>query len=188
MLRSLLPLSLCGLAALVVAGGLGLSARTGERTALGEGQALALAKAQEPPETIAGPVEARVVKVRDGDTVEVEAFIWPMQSVHVAVRLKGIDAPEKRARCPAEKSAARRATDRLVELVGTGPVYLDGISGDKYFGRVLARLSTRDRPDLAATLLSEGLVGRYDGGRRRDWCAGILSGAIRGVPVLPGRS
>ncbi|WAP70646.1 hypothetical protein [Jiella pelagia] len=64
---------------------------------------------------IAGPVAANVVKVRDGDTVEVEAFVWPMQSVHVAVRLRGIDAPEKRGKCEAEKAAAARATARLTE-------------------------------------------------------------------------
>ena len=128
------------------------------------------------PKSIAGPIEARVVKVRDGDTVEVEAFIWPMQSVRVAVRLMGIDAPEKRARCASEKVAADRATDRLAELVGAGPVYLSGISGDKYFGRVLARLSTKAEGDLGARLLAEGLVERYGGGKRRDWCTDVLSG------------
>ena len=131
---------------------------------------------------IAGPIEARVVKVRDGDTVEVEAYIWPMQSVEVAVRLKDIDAPEHRGRCDAEKGAAALATDRLTALIGTGPVYLTAISGDKYFGRVLARLSTRSDNDLGARLLSEGLVARYDGGKRRNWCAGYLSGAARDRP------
>ncbi len=121
---------------------------------------------------IAGPVAARVVKVRDGDTVEVEAFVWPMQSVHVAVRLRGIDAPEKRGKCEAEKAAAARATARLTELVGSGEVRLTHVSGDKYFGRVLAKLSAEDNQDLGRTLLKEGLVAPYKGGKRRNWCDG----------------
>ncbi len=127
---------------------------------------------------IAGPVEARVIKVRDGDTIMVEAFIWPMQSVHVAVRLRGIDAPEHRGDCPAEKAAAQMATDRLKQLVGGGNVTLTGISGDKYFGRVLASLSASNGGDVADRLLREGLVVRYEGGKRRDWCNGAVLGGL----------
>ncbi|HEY9056595.1 MAG TPA: thermonuclease family protein [Aurantimonas sp.] len=127
---------------------------------------------------IAGPVEARVIKVRDGDTIMVEAFIWPMQSVHVAVRLRGIDAPEHRGGCPAEKAAAQVATDRLKQLLGGGNVTLTGISGDKYFGRVLASLSATDGIDVADRLLREGLVVRYEGGKRRDWCNGAVLGDL----------
>ncbi len=125
---------------------------------------------QEMPRRIAGPVEASVVKVRDGDTVEVLAFVWPMQAVHVAVRLRGIDAPELKGKCPGESEAAERARNRLVELIGEGPVRLHDISGDKYFGRVLADLSVAGEPDLARRPLREELVAPYEGGRRRDWC------------------
>ncbi|MCB8840653.1 thermonuclease family protein [Aurantimonas sp. VKM B-3413] len=121
---------------------------------------------------ITGPVEARVTKVRDGDTVEVEAFIWPMQTVHVAVRLKGIDAPEHRGKCPAEKHAADVATNRLVALIGDDRVKLYEISGGKYYGRVLARIATDTEKDLSRTLLKEGLVAPYKGGKRRNWCDG----------------
>ena len=128
---------------------------------------------EEPPDTITGPVEARVLKVRDGDTVEVEAYIWPMQAVRIAVRLRGVDAPEMRGKCASEKAAAQEARERLTALVGDGHVWLNGIQGDKYFGRVLADLSTDAEPNIGARLLREGLVGGYDGGKRRDWCAAI---------------
>ncbi|WP_185984205.1 thermonuclease family protein [Aureimonas mangrovi] len=123
-----------------------------------------------PPREIAGPVEAQVIRVRDGDTVEVAAHVWPMQAVHVAVRLRGIDAPELRARCEAESDAAEKAKARLVALIGDGPVHLHRIAGDKYFGRVLADISSAGEPDVARRLLAEGLVAPYEGGRRRDWC------------------
>ncbi|KQT52594.1 MULTISPECIES: thermonuclease family protein [unclassified Aureimonas] len=121
---------------------------------------------------ISGPVSAEVVKVRDGDTLEVEAHIWPGQVARVAVRLRGVDAPELKAKCDSEKTAALVARDRLTALVGTDGVTLFDISGDKYFGRVLAKVASGEEPDLAKLLLREGLVAPYDGGRRRDWCAG----------------
>lgn len=126
-----------------------------------------------------------MIDIRDGDTVTVAAFVWPMQAVHVAVRLRGIDAPELRGQCESEIEAAKQARDRLAELVGEGPVRLTRIEGDKYFGRVLADLSTETEPDLAARLLREGLVARYDGGRRGDWCA--VAGRVP-VPAPAGRS
>ncbi|KQQ89581.1 thermonuclease family protein [Aureimonas sp. Leaf324] len=129
--------------------------------------------AQELPREVGGPVLAHVVKVRDGDTIEVEALIWPMQTVQVAVRLRGVDAPELKGACAAETAAARDARDRLATLVGAGPVWLTRVSGDKYFGRVLADVATSGESDLGARLLREGLVDAYDGGRRRDWCATV---------------
>lgn len=138
----------------------------------------AAAVEEAPPREIAGPVEARVVKVRDGDTVEVEAFVWPMQTVSVAVRLRHVDAPELRGKCERERDAARRARDRLADLAGDGVVEIRHVAGDKYFGRVLAEMGTPTVPDFAAVLLREGLVDAYDGGRRRDWCAEPPVGAL----------
>ncbi len=132
-----------------------------------------------PPREIEGPVGARVLNVRDGDTLEVEAHVWPLQTVTVAVRLRGIDAPELRGRCEAERTVARHARERLAELVGDGPVQLRRVTGDKYFGRVLADLASSGEPDIGARLLREGLVEAYDGGRRRDWCATV--GALPGL-------
>ena len=121
---------------------------------------------------ISGPIAAEVVKVRDGDTVEVTAHIWPQQTVAVAVRLRGIDAPEISGKCPAEKEAAQVARARLVALLAGGTVTLANVSGDKYFGRVLAEMSAAGKADVGAILLREGLVAPYGGTARRDWCNG----------------
>lgn len=138
------------------------------------------AQADDWPREIGGPILAHVVKVRDGDTIEVEALIWPMQTVRVAVRLRGVDAPELKGACAAEAAAAADARDRLEALVGQGPLRLTRVSGDKYFGRVLADVASPSEPDLGARLLREGHVDAYDGGRRRDWCAAV--GARRTAP------
>ena len=67
---------------------------------------------------IAGPIFADVVRVRDGDSVEVVAHVWPGHDVRVSIRLRGIDAPELRARCGPEKIKAIAARARLVQLLG----------------------------------------------------------------------
>ncbi|GGE06695.1 hypothetical protein GCM10011390_27240 [Aureimonas endophytica] len=145
---------------------------------LGSGDTCASAASE--ASTVAGPVAARVLKVRDGDTVEVEAVIWPQQVVRTAVRLRGIDAPELKGRCPAERAAAEVARERLTVLIGSGEVQLTAIAGDKYFGRVLASVAAPEVPDVARRLLAEGLVAPYRGEARRDWCAG---GEDRAAPA-----
>jgi Xaa-Pro aminopeptidase len=60
---------------------------------------------------IARPVRAELVRVIDGDTFIVDALVWPGHRVRVSIRLRGIDAPEMRSRCAAEKEAAIRARD-----------------------------------------------------------------------------
>jgi hypothetical protein len=71
-------------------------------------------------ETFAGPVEARVISVLDGDTFLAEARVWPGHTVRVNIRIRGIDAPEKRARCTAERAAAQAAREALHALIGEG--------------------------------------------------------------------
>ena len=124
-------------------------------------------------EVLAGPVEAAVERVVDGDTIAVRARIWIDQEIAVMVRLRGIDAPEPRGGCAAERALARRAADFLEAVTGAGPVTLTEISGDKYYGRVLARVTTAEGRDLADGLLGLSLARPYDGGERAPWCGGV---------------
>jgi micrococcal nuclease len=117
-----------------------------------------------------GPVEAVVVEVLDGDTFLAEATVWPGHSVRVNVRIRGIDAPEMKARCEAERTAAEEARDALALLFGEGPIAISNISGAKYYGRVLADVTTADGQGVASVLLGEKLVRPYGGGRREAWC------------------
>ncbi|MBX3583882.1 MAG: thermonuclease family protein [Rhizobiaceae bacterium] len=119
---------------------------------------------------VAGPVEATVLKVLDGDTFLAEAHVWPGHSVRINIRIRGIDAPEMKARCGAERIAANRARDALSGLLSAGPVLISNIAGAKYYGRVLADVMTPNGEDVAPILLQDGLVRRYGGGRRVSWC------------------
>ena len=118
---------------------------------------------------IDGPVSADIVRVIDGDTVEVTAYPWPQQSVDVLVRIRGVDAPEMHAKCDLERENALKAKDRLSQFLSQpGRVYLTSISGDKYFGRVVADLGYANGADAASMLILEHLARPYDGGKKQD--------------------
>lgn len=121
-----------------------------------------------PRDEIAGPVEAQVLRVIDGDTLLVEARPWPQQKVEVYVRIRGIDTPEIRSKCLEIREAglaARRALEELAEASAT--VRLSRISGDKYFGRVVADVTLAGDVQAADHLLLAGLAQDYDGGRKQ---------------------
>ncbi|MFO0988734.1 MAG: thermonuclease family protein [Alphaproteobacteria bacterium] len=119
---------------------------------------------------IAGPVRAHLVRVIDGDTVEVLARIWPDHYVEARVRLAGIDAPELRGRCAQEIALAERAKARLSALLTGHRLLLADVRYGKYAGRVVARVLTEDGRDVGEILLAEKLARAYDGGRRAPWC------------------
>lgn len=115
---------------------------------------------------------ADVVRVIDGDTFEARVRVWPGIEITTKVRLRGIDAPELRARCAAEKVRAQAARDALTALLERGPVAISGVSLDKYGGRVIADASTGGTASVAEALLRGGHARRYGGGRRVGWCDG----------------
>ncbi len=121
-------------------------------------------------ETIKGPIFAKVLNVYDGDTIEVLAKVWPGHQINVRVRIRGIDAPEIRSKCSSEYSAALSARNRLREFISGKPVQLSKIKGGKYFGRVLADVTTFSGQDIETALLATGLVRPYRGKRRSGWC------------------
>ncbi|WP_348270748.1 thermonuclease family protein [Rhizobium sp. Root483D2] len=121
---------------------------------------------------IAGPVTAEVIRVIDGDTILVAAKPWPQQTMEVYVRLRGIDAPELKSACSATRDAGRQAREALNSLtVGQGPIQLTHISGDKYFGRVVADMHLSDGRNPAQEMLSAGYVTPYDGGGKPKTCS-----------------
>ncbi|MEQ9519259.1 MAG: nuclease [Parvibaculum sp.] len=121
-------------------------------------------------DVIAGPVSAAVVRVVDGDTIEVRARIWIGQDVRVLVRLDGIDTPELRGKCDEEKVRARAARDHLAPITG-GEVALTGIYEGKFAGRVVANVTHEAMGDLSLSLLEANLARPYSGGKRLPWCS-----------------
>jgi micrococcal nuclease len=126
--------------------------------------------------SVLGPVGARVIEVIDGDTIRVRAHIWPNQNVETLVRIEGVNTPELKAPCQAERDLAIRARRFTEQRLGLDVqskhpvVTLRDIRFDKFGGRVLARVSTPAGEDLGEQLLREGLAEPYTGSRRKSWC------------------
>ncbi len=129
----------------------------------------ALSPAANAGEVLPGPIPAKIVSVYDGDTITVMAHIWLGQDVETKVRLDGIDTPEIKGKCDAEKMAAVKARDFLAELAGDA-VTLRDIHYGKYAGRVVASVPTESGMDLVAALIAAGHGRAYSGGKRRGWC------------------
>jgi endonuclease YncB( thermonuclease family) len=121
-------------------------------------------------QTLAGPYMAIVERIVDGDTLAVRVPVWIGQDLRVLVRVRGIDAPERKSRCAAERQLAKRASAYLAAMVSGGPVRLSRISGGKYFGWVLADVTTAEGNDVARRLLGRKLVRSYRGKARAGWC------------------
>ncbi len=78
----------------------------------------------------------------DGDTLFITMPGLPPELARMSVRVDGVDTPEIRGKCEAEKELAQRAKAR---------VEFDG-------------------HDLAHLLMAEGLGRAYHGGKREGWC------------------
>jgi endonuclease YncB( thermonuclease family) len=91
--------------------------------------------------------------VVDGDT------IWHQGE---KIRIAEIDTPEMNGRCAAERTKARRARDRLVQLLNARPVRFTRTGRDRY-GRTLANFGP-----VSEALIREGLATRWP--RRGRWC------------------
>ncbi|WP_138422525.1 thermonuclease family protein [Maritimibacter alexandrii] len=81
----------------------------------------------------------KVIRVIDGDTIIAEVDLWPGLTQEIAVRAKGIDAPElRRVGCEEERQWGEDAKDLVEKSYGPGtPIRLEDISIDS-FGRAIA--------------------------------------------------
>jgi endonuclease YncB( thermonuclease family) len=113
---------------------------------------------------------AEVLRVIDGDTFEARVRVWPGMDITTKVRLRGVDAPEMRARCENERLSAIASRNALTRILSEGSVGIARVTQDKYGGRVDAEVSTAATGDVAAALLAGGTVRAYSGNRRTGWC------------------
>lgn len=121
---------------------------------------------------IQGPVRSEVLRVIDGDTIEVDATFWPKLHYVGGVRVRGIDTPEAggRAECQEEAILAEKA-HALTELrcrVGSVAM-LTEIGDDKYGDRVDAKVFCGGG-SIGDALIEAGFARPYDGKKKSSWC------------------
>lgn len=118
--------------------------------------------------TVRHPVD--VLYTIDGDTFDARVRLWPGLDLTTRVRLRGIDAPERKAQCAQELRLAEAATELLRRLLAEGGVVIYNIGPDKYQGRVVADVATKRTPNVSAAMRDAGYARSYGGGLRSGWC------------------
>ncbi len=117
--------------------------------------------------------DAQILKVTDGDTVVIAAPYLPAPiKPQLAVRVYGVDTPEKghRAQCPSEAQRGEMATKFTTQLVAKSVQRFVVIYGwDKFGGRVLGDLIL-DGQSLRAQLIANGFAREYYGEAKQSWC------------------
>jgi micrococcal nuclease len=115
-------------------------------------------------------IVSEVRSIYDGDSFRVNINGWPdIIGKGIPIRVLGVDAPEMRGKCEAEKILARQAKQHTVALLRSGKmIELKNTQRGKYF-RILANVII-DGMSLADSLIKNGLARRYDGGKRGGWC------------------
>lgn len=129
------------------------------------------AYAQKTPQGVT--YDANILKVSDGDTVVIAAPFLPAPlKPQLAVRVFGVDTPEKgfRAKCESENQRGLAATEFTKKLVGASQkrqvVLYDW---DKFGGRVLGDLIL-DGKSLRQQLIANGFAREYFGEAKQSWC------------------
>jgi len=117
--------------------------------------------------------DANIIKVNDGDTVVIAAPFLPAPlKPQLAVRIFGVDTPEKgfRAKCESENQRGLAATEFTKKLVGASQkrqVIL--YDWDKFGGRVLGDMIL-DGKSLRQQLIANGFAREYFGEAKQSWC------------------
>jgi len=117
--------------------------------------------------------DVQIVRVIDGDTVVIAAPFLPLPlKPELAVRIFGVDTPEKgsRSQCDSEKKrseAASSFTKNLIQSSQHRQVIF--YKWDKFGGRVLGDLVLNGQ-SLRAELIRNGLAREYYGDAKQSWC------------------
>ena len=114
--------------------------------------------------------EARVVRVIDGDTIITVVSVWIDLEQTAVIRIRGVDTPELKGKCEAEKNLAVRAKEFTASLLRDSKIKLSNVRNDKFGGRYDADVALGDGRSVADLLVQAGLARKYFGGKRQGWC------------------
>jgi endonuclease YncB( thermonuclease family) len=134
-----------------------------------------LAFAQKTPQGVT--YDAQILRITDGDTVVIAAPFLPKPlKPELAVRVFGVDTPEKgfRAQCESEKQRGEAASAFTKNAIATaaaqGGKFQATLYGwDKFGGRVLGDILVNGQ-SLRAALIANGFAREYYGDAKQSWC------------------
>lgn len=121
----------------------------------------------------ANPYRWPIIRVVDGDTIEVAAKWLPIElGKTIKIRLDGVDSPESggNAKCTKEAELAKQAKEYVQKTVSTSRKHSIIIRAwDKYGGRVLGDVIL-DGKSLKDQMITSGFAKPYAGGKKASWC------------------
>lgn len=108
---------------------------------------------------------SKLIKVVDGDTVDLIVDLGFTVSISSRFRLDGIDAPEMRTPTLEQGKASKAHLESMLADAQLGIVRLDSLGRDKY-GRWVARLyyvsqATGETVDVSAKMIADGFAVAY---------------------------
>jgi endonuclease YncB( thermonuclease family) len=117
--------------------------------------------------------DTQILRVSDGDTIVISARFLPAPlKPELAVRIYGVDTPEKghRAQCPSEAQRGEAASAWTKQLVASGQKFQVTLyAWDKFGGRVLGDILVDGR-SVRAGLIQNGFAREYYGDAKQSWC------------------
>lgn len=129
------------------------------------------AYAQQQPQGVT--YDAQILRVSDGDTIVISAPFLPAPlKPQLAVRIYGVDTPEKgaRAQCPREAQMGEQATQFTKKMVEQGQKFQVTLyAWDKFGGRVLGDILVNGQ-SVRQGLIQNGLAREYYGEAKQSWC------------------
>ena len=130
-----------------------------------------LALAQKVPQGVT--YDAQILRVSDGDTIVISAPFLPKPlKPELAVRIYGVDTPEKghRAQCPSEAQRGEAASAFTKQAVASTQKHQVTLyAWDKFGGRVLGDIILNG-VSLRAELIRNGFAREYYGDAKQSWC------------------
>lgn len=117
--------------------------------------------------------DAQILRVSDGDTIVIAAPFLPQPlKPELAVRIYGVDTPEKghRAQCASEAQRGEAASAFTKNLVSKGQQFQVILYGwDKFGGRVLGDIIVNGQ-SVRQGLIANGFAREYFGEAKQSWC------------------
>lgn len=137
---------------------------------------------------VEGEYVVEIVRVLDGDTVEVEIEAVSIEGLkRQTIRIEGIDTPETRTNDTFEKACGNWSKQRAIDFVSSvGQYVLVTEFEDGGFSRILGDIRSPDGVMFTEFMLGEGLAVAYEGGTRdfedhRENCEALVeAGHIAG--------
>jgi endonuclease YncB( thermonuclease family) len=127
--------------------------------------------AQKIPQSV--QYDVTILRVTDGDTVVFKASFLPAPlKPELALRVFGVDTPEKgfRAKCDSEAQRGAAASAFTKQLVMNSKVHqVQLMNWDKFGGRVLGDLLL-DGKSLRQMLIANNYAREYYGEAKQSWC------------------